>query len=197
MKERIIYIAISLLLGYATFHLARMYVREKKDKQRIRQSFKAAEETISYYKARNGQLVAQNSTLQLRYNEVKDIYPRIMDEIQNLGIKPKRVSQYTETVVSQEKEIIVRLRDSTVFDTIPARVFAYRDSFYSVNGIAIGDTQRVQISSTDSLVQVVYRGERIRPRLWVLSRRKLEQVISSNNPNSKIMYNRTIQITKK
>lgn len=184
-------------MGYATFHLARLYRHEKKEKLRIGQSYKAAEETISYYKARNGQLVAQNSTLQLRYNEVKDIYPRIMDEIQNLGIKPKRVSQYTETVVSQEKEIITRLRDSTVFDTIPARVFAYRDSFYSVNGIAIGDTQRVLISSTDSLVQVVYKGGRIRPRLWILSRRKLEQVISSKNPNSKIVYNRTIQITKK
>jgi hypothetical protein len=197
MKDRTIFIILFLLFGYSAFQSARMYMREKKDKQRIEQSFKAAEETIRYYKTRNGQLVAQNNTLQLRYNEVKEIYPKIIDEIKNLDIKPKRVSQYAETVVRQEKEIVTRLRDSIIFDTIPARVFTYQDSFYTVKGIAIGDTQRVHITSTDSLIQVVYRGERIRPWLWFLSRRKTEQVISSKNPNSKIVYNKTIQIIKK
>ena len=197
MKNKTIFIVLFLLLGYSAFQSARMYMREKKDKQRIEQSFKAAEETIKSYKARNGQLVAQNNTLQLRYNEVKDIYPKIINEIKNLDIKPKHVSQYAETVVRQEKEIVTQLRDSTVFDTIPARVFSYQDCFYCVNGIATGDTQQVYITSTDSLIQVVYRGERIRPWLWFLSKRKVEQVISSKNPNSKIVYNKTIQIVKK
>lgn len=197
MKDRTIIIVLFLLFGYSAFQSARMYLHEKKEKQRIEQSFKAAEETIRYYKTRNGQLVAQNSTLQLRYNEVKDIYPKIIDEIKNLDIKPKHVSQYAETVVRQEKEIVTQLRDSIIFDTIPARVFSYQDSFYTVKGIAIGDTQRVHITSTDSLIQVVYRGERIRPWLWFLSKRKTEQVISSKNPNSKIVYNKTIQIIRK
>lgn len=197
MKDRTIIIVLFLLFGFSAFQSARMYLHEKKEKQRIEQSFKAAEETIRYYKTRNGQLVAQNSTLQLRYNEVKDIYPKIIDEIKNHDIKPKRVSQYSETVVRQEKEIVTQLRDSIIFDTIPARVFSYQDSFYTVKGIAIGDTQRVHITSTDSLIQVVYRGERIRPWLWFLSKRKTEQVISSKNPNSKIVYNKTIQIIRK
>jgi len=58
--------------------------------------------------------------------------------------------------------------------------------FIGVHGIAIGDTQRVVIASVDSLLQVVYRGERIHPWLWIFSKRKLQQAISSKNPNSRI-----------
>jgi hypothetical protein len=152
---------------------------------------------LTYYRTQNGQLAAKNQTLQLRYNEVQQIFPKVLDEIRNLNIKPKHVTQYSETVVKQEKEIVIKLRDSLICDTIHARVFSYQDSFYKVKGIAVGDSQKVHISSLDSLVQVVYKGKRIRPWLWVFSRRKMEQVITSKNPNSKIMYNRTIQIVKK
>lgn len=197
MKEKVFSGIIFLFVCFVGFEFAKLYFQEKREKERITESFKASEQTLTYYRTQNGQLAAKNQTLQLRYNEVQQIFPKVMDEIRNLDIKAKHVTQYSETVVKQEKEILTKLRDSLICDTIRARVFNYQDSFYTVKGIAVGDSQKVHISSLDSLVQVVYKGKRIRPWLWILSRRKLEQAITSKNPNSTILYNRTIQIIKK
>ena len=197
MKEKALFGFIFFFICFIGFEYAKMYYREKRNRERITESFQASQQTLTYYRTQNGKLAAKNQTLQLRYKEVQQIFPKVLDEIRNLNIKPKHVTQYSETVVKQEKEILTKLRDSLICDTIHARVFTYHDSFYTVNGIAIGDSQKVHISSLDSLVQVVYRGKRMRPWLWILSRRKLEQVITAKNPNSTILYNRTIQIVKK
>jgi hypothetical protein len=197
MKEKALSTFIFLFVCFVGFEYAKMYYSEKRERERITESFKASEQKLTYYRTQNGQLAAKNQTLQLRYNEVEQIFPKVLDEIRNLNIKPRHVTEYSETVIKQEKEIVTKLRDSLICDTIHARVFNYRDSFYTVKGIAVGDSQKVQISSLDSLVQVVYKGERVRPWLWIFSRRKLEQVISSKNPNSTILYNKTIQLIKK
>jgi YD repeat-containing protein len=197
MKEKALSGFIFFFICFVGFEYAKMYYKEKRERERIAESFQASQQTLTYYRTQNGQLVAKNQTLQLRYNEVEQIFPKVLDEIRNLDIKPKHVTQYSETVVMQEKEIITKLRDSLICDTIHARVFNYQDSFYSVKGIAIGDSQKVHITSLDSLVQVVYKGKRIHPWMWFLSRRRLEQVITSKNPNSTILYNKTIQIVRK
>ena len=197
MKDKVIFTVLFLFVCCVGFEFARLYYGERKEKNRLQNSFAAAETAISYYKAKNGDLVAKTSALELRYNEVAQIYPQIIAEIKNLDIKPRHVTTYAETVVKNEKEIVTRLRDSTIRDTVRARVFNYRDSFYSVQGIAIGDSQQVHITSRDSIVQVVYKAKRYRPWLWILSRRRIEQVITFKNPNSTVLYNRTIQISKK
>lgn len=197
MKANAAITLIILVLGFSSFELGRMYLKERKEKDRVLQSFEAAESTIKLHKTRNGELVAQNQVLKLQYDEMKKFYPQILDEIKNLDIKPRNVTHYSETVVKQEKEFQTVLRDSIIKDTIPARVFSYQDEFYQINGIAIGDSQKVQISSTDRIIQVVYKGHRIHPWLWFFSKRKLEQTISCKNPNSTILYNKTIQIQKR
>lgn len=197
MQVKTIITVIFLFVCFISFQYGRLYYQEKKDNDRLRKSFVAANQEIQYYKARNGELVAKTSLLQLRYNEVKQIYPQLIAEIKNLNIKPKHVTQYSETVVKSEKEIITHIKDSIIRDTIRAKVFEYQDPFYTVKGIAIGDTQQVKITSVDSLIQVVYKGERYHPWLWIFSRRKLQQVITSKNPNNKIVYSKTIHIVKK
>lgn len=197
MKERALVTFFVLFVCFVAFEFAKGYFHEKTERDRITQSFNASGQSLKYYVAQNGKLAAQNQTLQLRYNEVKQIFPKVLDEIHNLDIKPSRVTQYAETVVKQEKEIQTKIRDSLICDTIKARVFSYRDSFYSVSGIAVGDSQKVHITSIDSIVQVVYKSNRIHPWLWFFSPRKLSQVITSKNPNSRILYQRTIQIVKR
>lgn len=197
MKEKLLSGLLFLFICFAGFEYAKMYYKEKRERERITESFRASAETLSHYRTRNGKLAAQNHALQLRYSEVQQIYPKVLEEIRNLNVRPKHVTQYSETVVKQEKEILTKLRDSLIRDTLHAKAFSYNDNFYTVKGIAIGDSQKVQITSLDSLIQVVYKGKRAHPWLWILSRRKLEQAITSRNPNSKILYNRTIQIVKK
>jgi hypothetical protein len=170
-----------------------MYFNERKEKNRLEDSWKAANQQIVYFNAKNGNLAAKNDVLQLKYKELKEIYPKIISEIKNLRVNPRRVEHYSETVVHQQKDIVTTLRDSLIFDTVHVRVFNYKDEFYTIKGIAVGDTQKVHIESRDSLIQVVFKGERYKPWLWIFSRRKLQQVVSSKNPNSKIEYSRSIE----
>lgn len=116
--------------------------------------------------------------------------------ILDAGVKPARTQQVSTTVVETEKHIITTLRDSVIHDTVRVRVFSYSDPWYSIHGQALGDTQRVQIQSRDSLIQVVYKGERNNPWLWILSPRRLQQRIYSSNPNSTIKYSQLINIQK-
>ena len=183
-----------LLFGYMAFQFGRMYFNERKEKNRLEGSWKAADQQIVYYKAKNGNLVAKNDALLLKYRELKDIYPDIVAEINNLKVNPRQVEHFSETVVQQQKDIVTTLKDSLIYDTIPVRVFNYKDEFYTINGISIGDTQKVHIESRDSLIQVVYKGERYKPWLWIFSRRKLQQVVSCKNPNSKIEYSQSIRL---
>ena len=196
MKANIVITLTILVLVFSCFELGRMYLKERKEKDRVFQNFEAAESAIKLHKTRSGELVAQNQVLQLQYDEMKKIYPQILDEIKNLDIKPRNVTHYSETLVKQDKEIQTIIRDSIIMDTIPARVFSYQDEFYQIKGIAIRDSQTVHISSIDSIIQVVYKGHRIHPWLWFFSKRKLEQTISCKNPNSTILYNKNIQILK-
>jgi len=183
-----------LLFGGTSFYFFRLYLNEQKDKSRLEKSFAAANQQIKYYTTRDGQLAAKIDVLQLRYNELKNIYPEIISEIRNLKINPRSVNNYSKTMIHQDKEIVTSLLDSIIYDTVPVRVFNYHDEFYTVRGIAIGDTQKVHIESRDSLIQVVYRGERYKPWLWIFSRRKLQQVVRCKNPNSRIEYSKNIQI---
>jgi hypothetical protein len=197
MKEKIIYSIIFLFLCFTTFGFARQYLRERRDKNRIETNFEIAETSLRIYKLKNGHLAAQNRVMQLHYDEMATIYPKILEEVKNLEIRPKYLTQYSETIVNQEKEIRTNLRDSIILDTIPAKVFNYEDQFYSVKGIAVGDSQRVSIHSRDSIIQVIYRGKRIHPWMWILSKRQTEQIITCKNPANTILYNKTIQISKK
>jgi len=197
MKDKVIVTLLFLFVCFVGFEFGRLYFKERKEKARLQNSFAAAETSLSYYKAKNGELVAKSSALELRFREMEQIYPQVVAELKNLGVKPRHVNTFTETVVKNEKEIVTHIKDSTIMDTVRARVFSYQDSFYTIQGIAIGDTQKVHITSRDSIIQVVYKAKRYRPWLWILSRRKLEQVITFKNPNSTVLYNRTIQLSRR
>ena len=125
-----------------------------------------------------------------------NIYPEIIYEIKNLKVNPRRVEHFSETIIQQQKDIITKLKDSLIYDTVLVRVFNYHDAFYTIKGIAIGDTQKVHIESRDSLIQVVYKGERYKPWLWIFSKRKLEQVVSCKNLNNKVEYSRIIEFVQ-
>ena len=194
MRTYIIAIALFLFAVGTAVYFGDLYFKERDERLRITHSYEAANKFIEYYRAENGKLVGKTEVLQLKTSELEKIYPAIIQEIRNLKIKPGRVESYTENVITQEKQITTLLRDSIVNDTVKYRIFNYQDEFYTVSGIAIGDTQKVVINSSDSIIQVVYRGARYKPWLWFLSRRRLEQVVSCKNPNSKVTYSKHIEI---
>lgn len=203
-------IAVSLLCIFLVFSTVSSWVllsRERKKSSRlesnIRSGYESGFKIVDYYKAKNGQLVARNKVLEFSSQELRSgIASDVLEQLKNLGIKPKYVTNYSETVVKHEKQFITFLKDSIVFDTIKAKCFNYSDSFYTVNGCSFDSIQSISITSVDSLIQVVYKGPRYNSKgkkmpgafFWIP--RRLYQVISSNNPDSKITYSKTISITK-
>lgn len=196
MKTKLIIISIAVVFLLTSILFAKLYIEQTKESNRLENNLITANKSVEYYKTEKGKLAVKNDALKLKYKEVSKIYPGILAEIQNLKVKMKHVTNYSETIINNEKEIITNIRDSIINDTVTARVFCYTDEFYNVKGILIADTQKVNISSTDSLIQVVYKGKRYKPYLWFLSRRRLQQAITSKNPNSTIKYNRYIKIEK-
>ena len=198
MKTKILVILafIIIALSSVSYGVFKLYLKEKKDNNRLSKNISSLNENLTYYKSRNGHLVGKNSVLVFRLSEFKSSFSDLAEQIEDLRINVNRISSVSNTVIESEKHITTTLKDSIINDTIIAKIFKYNDTFYDIKGLAIGSTQTVTIQSTDSILQVVYKGKRRKPYLWFLSKRQLEQVITNKNPNSKITYSKHIEITK-
>jgi hypothetical protein len=151
---------------------------------------------LTMVKTKSGQLAAQSDLLVLQTRELKKLFPMEVKQIENLGVKVNKTTQYSTTIVETKTNVLTKLRDSIVLDTLQVRVFDYEDQWYKIRGVIEKDTQRLVIKSTDTLTQVLYLGERQKPWLWFFSPRKLQQRVSVTNPNATIKYSQTIQIQK-
>ncbi len=166
------------------------------DNKRLSSNLKTLGAELSMVKTKSGQLAAQSDLLVLQTKELKKLFPKEVKQIENLGVKVNKTTQYSTTVVETKTNLLTTLRDSLIFDTVQVRVFDYQDQWYQIKGVIEKDTQRLVIKSMDTLTQVLFYGERQKPWLWFFSPRKLQQRVSVTNPNATIKYSQTIQIQK-
>ena len=166
------------------------------DNKRLSSNIKTLGAELSMVKTKSGQLAAQSDLLVLQTRELKKLFPKEVKQIENLGVKVNKTTQYSTTVVETKTNVLTTLRDSLILDTIQVRVFDYQDQWYQIRGVIEKDTQRLVIKSMDTLSQVLFYGERQKPWLWFFSPRKLQQRVSVTNPNATIKYSQTIQIQK-
>ena len=185
-----------LVLLSAVVLLYKSNQRLHADNKRLSSNIKTLGAELVLVKTKSGQLAAQSDLLLLQTSEFKKLFSKEVKQIESLGVGVSKTTQFTTTVVETKTNVITTLRDSLILDTIKVRIFNYQDQWYQIQGISEKDTQRLVIKSTDTLTQVVYRGERIKPWLWVFSPRKLQQRVSVSNPNATIKYSQTIQIQK-
>ena len=188
-------IGLLVLLG-AIVLLYKSNLRLHADNKSLSSNIKTLGAELVLVKTKSGKLAAQTDLLVIQTNELKKLFPKEVKQIENLGVGVSKTTQFTTTVVETKTNVITTLRDSLILDTIKVRVFDYQDQWYQIQGISEKDTQRLVIKSTDTLTQVVYRGKRIKPWLWVFSPRKIQQRVSVSNPNATIKYSQTIQIQK-
>lgn len=170
------------------------------DNKRLIQNDVNMKAQLTYYFTKSGHEAAKTPVLQYKQKELYKIYPDVKQKVSDLKIKPKRVESYSEISVGYTKEITVPAKDSTIKkndSVIQGKYFHYADNWYDVKGWIIQDTASLKISSTDTIYQVIHKGDRINPWLWIFSRRQLVQTIESANPDNKIKYARFIKILKK
>ena len=142
----------------------------------------------------NGRFVSQNQVLELKNQELEALIPELHKEIKALQVKPSRVESVSTSSFSSHTSVQTVLRDSTVFDTVLVKHFKYADEFYRIEGFAVNNTQHLNITYQDTLIQTVYRGKRKNPWLWIFSPRQLEQRVALKNPNATINYSQHIKI---
>ncbi len=188
-------IGLLIMLG-AILLLWKSNQRLHADNQRLSSNIKTLGAELSMVKTKSGQLAAQSDLLVLQTRELKKLFPKEVKQIENLGVKVNKTTQYSTTVVETKTNVLTKLRDSIVLDTLQVRVFDYQDQWYQIKGVIEKDKQRLVIKSMDTLTQVLFYGERQKPWLWFFSPRKLQQRVSVSNPNATIKYSQTIQIQK-
>ena len=142
----------------------------------------------------NGRIVGQNQVLELKNQELEALIPELHKDIKALQVKPSRVESVSASSFSSHTNVRTVLRDSTVFDSVLVKHFSYEDEFCQIEGFAVNDTQHLNISYQDTLIQTVYRGKRKKPWLWIFSPRQLEQRVALKNPDATINYSQHIQI---
>ena len=189
-------IVLLLLLVSAAIVLWSSNQRLRLETARMTSNLQTLTSSLDYVRTQNGKLAAQTNVLLLRTNELKQMFPVQAKSITDLGVKLSRATQVSSTVIESEKNVVTLLRDSVIHDTIRVKVFTYADQWYRVAGISDNISQRLQIQTTDTLTQVVFKGEREKPWLWIFSPRKLQQRVSVSNPNATIKYSSVIQIQK-
>ena len=134
--------------------------------------------------------------LDLKISEVKQQYPEIQKQLKDMDIKLKNVEslQNVNTVTTNNVNTI--LRDSTISDTIVAKIANYKDKWIDFHLIQIDDSIKTKIITRDSLFIVLNK----KPRSfieWLQAKPKMvESTVRSYNPNSRITYNRLIKIDK-
>jgi hypothetical protein len=190
-------IVFLLLLIGAVILLWRSNQSLKQDNARLANNMETLNASIKYVRTQNGKLAAQTDVLLLRADELKELFPVQAKTVTDMGIKLNRAKQLSNTVIETQKNIITRVRDSIIHDTVRVKVFSYKDQWCQINGIGNEKTQQLSIFTTDTITQIVFKGERIKPWLWIFSPRKLQQRISVSNPNATIKYSSLIQIQKR
>lgn len=156
----------------------------------------------------NGRTATQTGVMLLRQKELAELFPELRKEIGTLKVRMANVSSVSTLAFEQQQEIRAQLKDSIswvrrevagtdgkglFYDTLHYRVFSYHDEYYDVSGIAHENQQLVNISSRDTMNQVVYKRRKY-PWLWIFSPKVLEQRVYFKNPNAHIHYSQTIKI---
>ena len=189
--------AFAILFFLLAIKLTSLVRSQSRENDRLSKTLAQTVQQLKEIQTQSGQLAVENEVLQLRLKELSTLYPKLLDEIRNLKINPKRAESVSSTAINTEKRIVTMLRDSIIHDTVAVKVFSYTDNYYQVHGIAQDSTQEVKINYKDTLVQVVYLGPREKPWLWIFSPRKLQQRVTLKNPNARITYSEFIQIQRR
>ena len=194
-------IIICAVLGIACATLWGVNGRLKTEKERLAGNQQALLEKAEYYETEAGKSAASVQRLQLSHSELEDNYSQVCKVADDLRIKLKRMEAATTTQTKTEVEVETTVKDSVVRrdDTLPLlklQTIEWKDPWVSVTGELAGKTLKLNISSVDTLTQIVWR---VPKRFWFIKygTKAIRQEIVSSNPHTKIVYSEYIELESK
>ncbi len=103
MKTKILVILafIIIALSSVSYGVFKLYLKEKKDNNRLSKNISSLNENLTYYKSRNGHLVGKNSVLVFRLSEFKSSFSDLAEQIEDLRINVNRISSVSNFLYVQ------------------------------------------------------------------------------------------------
>lgn len=194
-------IIICAVLGIACATLWGVNGSLKTEKERLAGNQQALLEKAEYYETEAGKSAASVQRLQLSHSELEDNYSQVCKVADDLRIKLKRMEAATTTQTKTEVEVEATVKDSVVRrdDTLPPlklQTIEWKDPWVSVTGELAGKNLKLNISSVDTLTQIVWR---VPKRFWFIKygTKAIRQEIVSSNPHTKIVYSEYIELESK
>lgn len=194
-------IIICAVLGIACATLWGVNGRLKIEKERLAGNQQALLEKAEYYETEAGKSAASVQRLQLSHSELEDNYSQVCKVADDLRIKLKRMEAATTTQTKTDVEVETTVKDSVIRrdDTLPPlklQTIEWKDPWVSVTGELAGKTLKLNISSVDTLTQIVWR---VPKRFWFIKygTKAIRQEIVSSNPHTKIVYSEYIELESK
>ena len=190
-------ITISLVVLVCVFLL-----RDCKGKAKVAKSLKNLEETRSNVKTWKDKYNREHSRAEsatIRGNKTSQYIQELRGlrgDFTELKKNLKNLQSSTSTSTRTITNFRTVVRDSFLihenFDTIPISIFRYEDDWTLCKGQYDGDTVYVECNNIDSLHIVGYY-----KRSWFLGKKRYFTEVISKNPNTSIIYNRSIVVRKK
>lgn len=191
MKTNVQTVIIWLFLLFVTGSSLNLYFKANSRVNRMEENLKAVNEKVEYFKTRDQHNAARITAQELTISELRRIHPAIISEFKNLYIPPRLAQSYTKTSQTLQAEIKAPIKDSipavTGINTVARepekiKVLKYRDKWISIFGELYPDTAKIKVLAKDTIFTAIHRGERRRPWLWVLSKRKLQTSATNRSP---------------
>lgn len=193
-------IIICAVLGMACATIWVVNGRLRTEKERLAGNQQALLEKAEYYETEAGKSAASVQRLQLSYSELEDNYSQVCKVSNDLKIKIKRMEAATTTQTKTEVEVQTTVRDTVIIrDTLPPlklQAIEWKDPWVTVTGGLAGKELKLNISSVDTLTQIVYR---VPKQFWFIKygTKAIRQEIVSSNPHTKIVYTEYIELESK
>lgn len=175
----------------------RLYQRSREENRRLEDNQKVLFSETVFYRTKDSLSVADVERLTLSNREFSRYCSELKQTVEKLRLKVRDLQSVSRTVTESYYPVQVVVRDSILpgkKDTL--KCVDYHDAYLTFSGCIEKQTFHGEISTRDTLVQVVYRV----PRKFLFIRwgtKAIRQKILSCNPYNRIVYDEYIELKRR
>lgn len=196
MKNKVIFTLIALILAIGAFagFAFRRYQTAKKEVVRLSNNQRSLLSEMDLYRTKDSLSVASIERLQLTNREFERYCSDLKLQVEELGIRVKRLQSVSQTGISTSYPVYIPVRDS-IIKTDTLYCVDYRSPYLEISGCADRGVFSGRIVSRDTLTQVVYR---IPHKFWFIKwgTKAIRQEVICKNPFANISYTEYIELKK-
>lgn len=198
MKKILLITVIILSITGITSIQQKKINKLKNKNQTLHGNVEALIEDCTVYRTNDSMYAASTGILKLELQQYKKWKENDAKLIQNLKIKLKQVENVSTHAAQTDQSIKINLKDTVYVKNKgeeSGKKFRYKTPYIKLDGILGKDSIQINMTSYDTLKQVVYRV----PKKFLFIKygtKAIRQEVVSTNPHTRITYTQYIQIKK-